>query len=76
VTVVQLGVGGRGHRSWAGRGARRPRSVPNDYQNLDHLAECVLAFQDRYNHAAQPFDWTHTRDDLNAFLRRLDNDAA
>ena len=60
---------------WSRR-SRRPRSVANDFQNLDHLAERVLAFQDRYNHAAQPFDWTHTRDDLNAFLRRLDNDAA
>ena len=55
---------------------QRKAISPNDFQNLDHLAERVLAFQERYNHAAQPFDWTYTRDDLNAFLRRLDNDAA
>ncbi len=27
-----------------------------------------MAFQDRYNAAATPFDWTYTRDDLNAFI--------
>jgi len=31
----------------------------------------LLAFQGRYNNAAEPFDWTYTRDDLNTFLRRL-----
>jgi len=28
-------------------------------------------FQNRYNTSAEPFDWTYTRDDLNAFLKRL-----
>jgi hypothetical protein len=31
-----------------------------------------MDFQDRYNTTATPFDWTYTRDDLNAFLHRLD----
>ena len=77
-TLVHLPV----HASWLNQVeiyfsiVQRKAISPNDFQNLDHLAERVLAFQERYNHAAQPFDWTYTRDDLNAFLRRLDNDAA
>jgi hypothetical protein len=45
---------------------------PNDFADLDQLSQHILAFQDRYNATATPFDWTYTRDDLNAFLRRLD----
>ena len=45
---------------------------PNDFANLAALAERVLGFQNRYNDKATPFDWTYTREDLNAFLRRLD----
>jgi hypothetical protein len=44
---------------------------PNDFADLDQLAERIIAFQDRYNTTATPFDWTYTRDDLNAFLHRL-----
>ena len=44
-----------------------------DFADLDALAERVLAFQERYNTQAAPFDWTYTRHDLNTFLRRLDN---
>jgi len=55
---------------------QRKAISPSDFRDLDHLAERILAFQDRYNSAAAPFDWTYTRDDLNAFLRRLgDRDA-
>lgn len=46
--------------------------TPNDFDDLNQLAERILGFQDRYNTTATPFDWTYTRDDLNAFLRRLD----
>jgi transposase len=46
---------------------------PSDFTDLDDLATRVLAFQDRYNAAAAPFDWTYTRADLNAFLQRLPN---
>lgn len=48
---------------------------PNDFRELDDLAERILDFQDRYNAAATPFDWTYTRDDLNAFIQRLGNQA-
>jgi len=50
---------------------QRKAISPADFADLDHLAERVLAFQERYNTAAEPFDWTYTRDDLNNFLRRL-----
>ena len=45
---------------------------PNDFADLNQLSERIIGFQDRYNTTATPFDWTYTRDDLNAFLRRLD----
>jgi hypothetical protein len=31
----------------------------------------VLAFQDRYNATATPFDWTFTRTDLDRLLDRI-----
>ena len=51
---------------------QRKAITPNDFDDLNQLAERILGFQDRYNTTATPFDWTYTRDDLNAFLRRLD----
>ena len=51
---------------------QRKTISPNDFADLDQLAERIIAFQDRYNTTATPFDWTYTRDDLNAFLHRLD----
>jgi hypothetical protein len=51
---------------------QRKAISPSDFADLDQLAERLLAFQHRYNATATPFDWTYTRDDLNAFLRRLD----
>ena len=53
---------------------QRKAIKPGNFRDLAHLAERVLAFQDRYNSTATPFDWTYTRDDLNAFIRRLDHD--
>ncbi|WP_202867830.1 hypothetical protein [Kribbella pittospori] len=35
------------------------------------MTERLLAFQDRYTHTAQPFDWTFTRTDLNGLPTRL-----
>ena len=53
---------------------QRKTISPNDFADLDPLAERIIAFQDRYNTTATPFDWTYTRDDLSAFLHRLDLD--
>ena len=45
--------------------------TPNDLTDLDALTERVLAFQDRYNATATPFDWTFTRTDLDRLLERI-----
>jgi transposase len=44
---------------------------PGDFADLDALAERLLAFQDRYNAAAEPFDWHFGRKSLNRLLERL-----
>ena len=50
--------------------------TPNDLTDLDALTERILAFQDRYNQTAKPFGWKYTRDDLNRYLDRLNNDGS
>jgi transposase len=73
-TLVHLPV----HASWLNQIEiyfsilQRKAITPGDFADLDHLAERVLAFQDRYNTTAKPFDWRYTRDDLNTFLHRID----
>ncbi len=44
---------------------------PRDFDDLDILATRLLAFQDRYNATAEPFDWRFTRKSLNRLLERL-----
>ena len=73
-TLVHLPV----HASWLNQVEiyfsilQRKAITPNDFTDLDELSERIIGFQDRYNATATPFDWTYTRDDLNAFLHRLD----
>jgi transposase len=73
-TLVHLPI----HASWLNQVEiyfsilQRKAINPNDFADLDQLSQRILGFQDRYNATATPFDWTYTRDDLNAFLRRLD----
>jgi transposase len=50
---------------------QRKAISPADFTDLDDLAQRILAFQNRYNAAAAPFDWKYTRADLNDFLVRL-----
>jgi hypothetical protein len=45
--------------------------TPNDFADLDALAERLLAFQERYEQAARPFAWKFTRRDLDRLLSRL-----
>jgi len=45
--------------------------TPNDFADLEALAECLLAFQERYERAAEPFAWRFTRHDLDRLLSRL-----
>ena len=64
------------HASWLNQVyfsiPQRKAINPYDFADLDQLSERIIGFQDRYNTTATPFDWTYTRDDLNAFLHRRD----
>ncbi|MCK9905244.1 IS630 family transposase [Frankia sp. Cpl3] len=51
---------------------QRKAITRGDFTDLDDLAARVIAFQARYNHNAQPFDWTYTRADLLKTARRFD----
>lgn len=50
--------GGQGAGSW-------PRP------GLEELSRTVLAFIDRYNHTARPFNWKFTARDLTGLVRRI-----
>jgi transposase len=72
-TLVHLPI----HASWLNQVEiyfsvlQRKAISPIDFADLDALADRILAFQDRYNRAATPFDWTFTRTDLHALLDRI-----
>ncbi len=53
---------------------QRKAIATGDFADLADLAHRILAFQDRYNKAAEPFGWKYTRHDLNHYLDRLNND--
>jgi transposase len=44
---------------------------PNDFASLDALAGTLLAFVDRYNQGARPFNWKFTAADLARLLDRI-----
>jgi hypothetical protein len=44
---------------------------PNYFTSLEVLSETLLAFTDRYNRTAGPFNWKYTADDLKNLLRRI-----
>jgi hypothetical protein len=46
---------------------------PNDFPNLDALAERLLDFQYYWESAARPFEWKFTRQDLAKLLTKLGN---
>jgi len=52
----------------------RKALTPCHFASLDELADRVLAFQQHYQASARPFDWTFTREDLNALVARLHQD--
>jgi hypothetical protein len=45
--------------------------TPGDFADLHELAARLLAFQNRYNATAEPFDWHFTRSSLDRMLERL-----
>ncbi|MFF1880687.1 hypothetical protein ACFVVC_04380 [Pseudarthrobacter sp. NPDC058196] len=50
---------------------QRKAITGRDFTDLDQFAQRVLAFQDRDNTTAEPFDWKYTRHDLRDNLQRL-----
>jgi transposase len=50
---------------------QRKLLTPDDFEDLEELAEQILAFENHYNAAARPFDWRFTRTDLNRLLARI-----
>jgi len=72
-TLVHLPV----HASWVNQVevyfsiVQRKVVKPQDFPDLPTLERRLLAFQDRYNQTARPFDWRYTRKDLNNYLARL-----
>ena len=44
---------------------------PNDFASLEQLSGTLLAFTDRYNRTARPFNWKFTADDLADLLHRI-----
>lgn len=65
------------HASWLNQveiyfsAVQRKALTPDDFLDLDEVAERLLSFQRHYNTTAQPFDWTFTRHDLNHLLTRI-----
>ena len=47
--------------------------TPNDFRSLAEVEERLLRFQERYEQAAKPFQWTFTRADLLKLLAKLEN---
>jgi hypothetical protein len=50
---------------------QRKLLTPDDFPDLDLLANRLTAFEARYNTAARPFDWRFTRTDLNRLLTQI-----
>jgi hypothetical protein len=44
---------------------------PQDFPDLNVLTDRLLAFQDRYNATADPFDWRFTRKSLDRHLAKI-----
>lgn len=51
---------------------QRKLLTPNDFPSLATLEDRLLAFQQRYQQSAKPFQWAFTRRDLHTLLRKLD----
>ena len=44
--------------------------TPGDFPGTGTLSHALLAFVNRYNRTARPFNWKFSADDLTALLRR------
>jgi hypothetical protein len=45
--------------------------TPNDFASTGELSQTLLAFADRYNLTARPFNWKFTASDLTVLLSRI-----
>ena len=45
--------------------------TPNDFADLAAVEARLAAFERRYEHSAEPFEWKFTRSDLTKLLERL-----
>jgi hypothetical protein len=45
--------------------------TPNDFPGLGTLSHALLAFVNRYNRTARPFNWKYTASDLRELLSRI-----
>jgi transposase len=50
---------------------QRKLLTPDNFADTADLATKITAFEQRYNHAARPFDWRFGRTDLNRLLTRI-----
>jgi hypothetical protein len=46
--------------------------TPNDFHDLKHVENAIMAFQRSYNERATPFAWRYTRTKLAALLKKLE----
>jgi hypothetical protein len=46
--------------------------TPNDFTSLDQVQDRLIAFEQRYNHAARPFKWKFTPAGLEDLLARIE----
>jgi DDE superfamily endonuclease len=65
------------HASWLNQAelffsiVQRKALTPNDFGDLDALAQRLIDFGNYYRQVARPFEWTFTRQDLNRVLTRI-----
>ena len=65
------------HASWLNQAeivfsiTQKKAISPNDFASLEELASTLLAFVDRYNQSARPFNWKYTATDLATTLDRI-----
>jgi hypothetical protein len=45
--------------------------TPSDFADLGEVESRLAAFERRYEHAAEPFEWKFTRDDLAELVKKL-----
>jgi transposase len=50
---------------------QRKLLTPDNIASLEQLAEQITAFEARYNHTAEPFDWRFNRNDLDRLVQRM-----